>query len=120
MSVHLCFSCKKRFLLLLQLKADNAKPLSGEVKLCLQLSGLSSKFCNLILSFFSPHLGYFAGLLANITPVTGIVLLHLHGLHLLLDCVHCEAFVMLPYVLDYFWSSLIISRFQPFCKSHAR
>ena len=40
--------------------------------------------------FLKPHSGR-PLLLTNITPVTGIVLLHLHGLHLLLDCIHCEA-----------------------------
>ena len=34
------------------------------------------------------HLSIFGGLFADIGPVHGIVLLHLHGLHLLLDGVH--------------------------------
>ena len=34
------------------------------------------------------YLGGLAGLFALVTPVAGVVLLHLHGLHLLLDGVH--------------------------------
>ena len=37
------------------------------------------------------YLGIFGCLLADIGPVHGIVLLHLHRLHLLLDCVHGRA-----------------------------
>ena len=37
------------------------------------------------------HPGSLAGLLADIHPVTGVVLLHLHRLHLLLNGLHGEA-----------------------------
>merc|ERR1712111_12697 len=90
-SIHLCFCCKQRFLLLLKLEANNAKLFSSEIELSLQLSGLGCKFCNLILSFCGSYFGNFASLFANITSVTGIVLLHLHGLHLLFDCIHLDA-----------------------------
>merc|ERR1719244_2369333 len=67
--VHLSLGSHQGFLLLLKLESDDSKPLRAEVKLSLQLSGLG-------------------GLLGLVGSVTGVVLLDLHGLHLLLDCVH--------------------------------
>merc|ERR1712180_315927 len=87
-SVHLQFGCSQRLLFLLQLERDEAKFLSGEVKLSLQLSGLGCQLVHLILTFGSSEPGSLAGLLASIHPITGVVLLHLHGLHLLLDSFH--------------------------------
>ena len=57
------------------------------------VSVLFSAFRKLFFGFtlrFS-HPSSLAGLLADIDPVTGVVLLHLHRLHLLLDGLHGEA-----------------------------
>merc|ERR1712055_1232663 len=101
--IKFCVSSNQLLFCLLKLEANNAKLFSGEIELSLQLSGFSCKFCNLILSFGCSYFGNFASLFANITSVTGIVLLHLHGLHLLFDCVHfdtsaCGMMVMLTIV----------------------
>merc|ERR1719474_2455892 len=93
-SIHLCLGSEEGFFLLFKLKADNSKLLSGEIKLSLQLSCLCCKLRHFIFSLGSSDLCYFAGFFANITSVTSIVLLHLHGLHLLLDSIHVEALVM--------------------------
>merc|ERR1712241_1376345 len=92
-SVHLELSCSQSPLLLLELEGDNAEPLGGEVKLSLQLPRLSGKLSNLILGLLRSDLGLLALLLDLVSAVAGIVLLHLHGLHLLLDGVHLDAVV---------------------------
>ena len=57
----------------------------------LELLGLLDELCNLLLGLLGPDLGVLGGLLAGVRPVHGVVLLHLHGLHLPLDGVHCAA-----------------------------
>merc|ERR1712241_615672 len=84
-SVHLQLSRSQSLLLLLELEGDDAQPLSGEVKLSLQLPRLSGQLSNLILGLLRSDLGLLALLLHLVGAVAGIVLLHLHGLHLLLD-----------------------------------
>merc|ERR1712061_333862 len=90
-SVHLKLSRCQSLLLLLQLEGDNAQPLGGEVKLSLQLSCLGGQLGNFVLGLLGPDLGLLALLLHLVGAVARIVLLHLHGLHLLLDCVHLDA-----------------------------
>merc|ERR1719195_678651 len=92
-SVHLQLSRRQSLLLLLQLEGDDAEPLGGEVKLCLQLPRLGSQLSNFILGLLGPDLGLLALLLDLVSAVAGIVLLLLHGLHLLLDGVHLDAVV---------------------------
>merc|ERR1719348_837722 len=89
--VHLSLGSEQGLLLLLQLHAHNGELLVSHVQLSLQLPSLGHQLGHLLLGLVSPHLGPLAGLLAGVTPVTGIVLLHLHGLHLLLDGVHPES-----------------------------
>merc|ERR1719187_1311309 len=86
--VHLSLGGHQSLLLLLELEGDNSKPLGAEVKLSLQLSGLGSKLGDFIFSLGCSELGSLACLLTLVGSVAGIVLLDLHGLHLLLDCVH--------------------------------
>merc|ERR1711971_685637 len=74
--------------LLLQSFCGQRKLLLGLVKLNLQLLSLLDKVSHFLLSLGCPHLGILGGLLTDIRPVHGIVLLHLHGLHLLLDGIH--------------------------------
>ena len=96
-------------LLLLELLCGCGEQLLGLVQLHLQLLSLldqvryltqtsSSSFLSIIstlkdtdllLCLGGPDLGLLGLLLAHIGPVHGVVLLHLHGLHLLLDGVHC-------------------------------
>merc|ERR1712241_515232 len=90
-SVHLQLSSRQSLLLLLQLQGDDAEPLGGHVQLSLQLPGLGHKLGNFILGLLRPQLSNLAGLLHLVGAVAGIVLLHLHGLHLLLDGVHLES-----------------------------
>merc|ERR1719318_111141 len=87
-SIHLSLSSKKRLLFILQLKADNHKPFICLIKLSLKLSSLRYKLSNLILGLVCSDLCHLASLLTDITSVTGIILLHLHSLHLLLDGIH--------------------------------
>merc|ERR1719244_2372480 len=86
--VHLSLGSHQGLFLLLKLESDDSKPLRAEVKLGLQLSGLGSQLGHFILSLGCSKLGSLGGLLALVGSVTGVVLLDLHGLHLLLDCVH--------------------------------
>ena len=57
----------------------------------LQLLGLLDQLSHFLLSLGRPDLGVLGSLLTDIGPVHGIVFLHLHGLHLLLYCVHGRA-----------------------------
>merc|ERR1719187_1594035 len=86
--VHLSLGGHQGLLLLLELKGDDSKPLGAEVKLSLQLSGLGSKLGDLILSLGCSEFGSLASLLTLVGSVASIVFFDLHGLHLLLDCVH--------------------------------
>merc|ERR1719264_2276918 len=90
-SVHLKLGGGKLLLLLLQLEGGNAQPLSGDIELSLELPGLDQELLNLILTLLGADPGRLHLLLADIRLVAGIVLLHLHGLHLLLDGLHLGA-----------------------------
>merc|ERR1719184_166760 len=87
-SVHLQFSGSQLLLLLLKLQGDNAKLLSCEIKLSLQLSCLGGQLFNFILTFRGAEPGSLARFLTFVHPITGVILLHLHCLHLLLDGLH--------------------------------
>merc|ERR1712027_146219 len=87
-SVDLKLSREEVVLLLLELLSCQRELLLGLVKLNLQLLSLLDKLSHLLLSLGRPDLGVLGGLLTDIGPVHGIVLLHLHGLHLLLDGIH--------------------------------
>merc|ERR1719348_1383977 len=99
--VHLSLGSEQGLLLLLQLHAHNGELLVGHVQLSLQLPSLGHQLGHLLLGLVSPHLGHLAGLLAGVTPVTGIVFLHLHGLHLLLDGVHFESLIAVAAAADF-------------------
>merc|ERR1740128_30561 len=64
------------------------KTLHTSVQGNLQLLGLLDQLGHLLLGLFGADLGVLGGLLAGVGAVHRIVLLHLHGLHLLLDRVH--------------------------------
>merc|ERR1712226_1676600 len=88
---HLELGGGEQLLLLLQLEGGDAEPLGGNIELGLKLPGLGHQLVNLVLALGGTDPGSLAGLLADIDPVTGVVLLHLHRLHLLLDGLHGEA-----------------------------
>ena len=75
-------------LLLLELHGDDGEPLGGDVELSLQLPRLVEQLRHLVLGLLGAHLGLLGALLASVRPVHGVVLLDLHGLHLLLDGLH--------------------------------
>merc|ERR1719319_2087152 len=89
--VHLKLGGGKLLLLLLQLEGGNAKPLGGDIKLSLKLPRLDQELLDLVLTLLGADPGRLHLLLTDIRLVAGIVLLHLHGLHLLLDGLHLEA-----------------------------
>merc|ERR1711913_101886 len=86
--VHLQLSGEERIFLLLQLLGGLHQLLLSLIQLHLQLLSFFDKLSNLLLSLGCPHFSVLGCLLAGIGPVHGVVLLHLHGLHLLLDSVH--------------------------------
>merc|ERR1719357_947527 len=86
--VHLELAGGQLLLLLLQLEGGNAELLGSEVQLGLQLPRLRHQLVHLVLGLGRPQLGSFALLLANVHAVAGVVLLHLHSLHLLFDGFH--------------------------------
>merc|ERR1740128_1298943 len=75
-------------LLLLELLGGGEQLLGGLVQVNLQLLGLLHQLSHLLLGLLGADLGVLGGLLAGVGAVHRIVLLHLHGLHLLLDRVH--------------------------------
>merc|ERR1712032_98592 len=87
-SIDLKLSREEVVLLLLELLSCQRELLLGLVKLNLKLLSLLDKVSHLLLSLGCSDLGVLCSLLTDIGPVHGIVLLHLHGLHLLLDGVH--------------------------------
>merc|ERR1719391_397937 len=86
--IHLKLTGRKRLLLLLQLEGGDAQLLGGQVQLGLKLASLGHQLVHLIFSLGGSQLGSLVLLLANIHSVAGVVLLHLHSLHLLLDGLH--------------------------------
>merc|ERR1712226_1136010 len=80
---------QKGILFVLQLLGGQLEFLLGLVELHLQLLGFLNKISDLLLSLGCPDFSILGCLLTGIGPVHGVVLLHLHGLHLLLDGVHC-------------------------------
>merc|ERR1712228_1137774 len=51
---------------------------------------LLDQFSNFLLGFCCPNLCVLSSLLTNTCSVHSIVFLHLHCLHLFLDCIHCK------------------------------
>merc|ERR1712013_883913 len=92
-SGHLTLSILKSFLLLLQPLVCIHQLLLGLVQVVLELLHLLMELPNLLLSPFCSEVSILGLLLAGVGPVHGVVLLELHGLHLLLDGVHCGALV---------------------------
>merc|ERR1719391_710376 len=88
--IHLELADRKRLLLLLQLEGGNAQLLGGQVQLGLELASLGHQLVHLIFSLGGSQLGSLALLLADVHSVAGVVLLHLHSLHLLLDGLHSD------------------------------
>merc|ERR1740128_713740 len=80
--IDLELSGEESLLLLLELLVG------GLVQVNLQLLGLLDQLGHLLLGLLGADLGVLGGLLAGVGAVHRIVLLHLHGLHLLLDRVH--------------------------------
>merc|ERR1711913_175106 len=80
---------EKSVLFVLQLLGGELELLLGLVQLHLQLLRLLDELGHLLLSLGCSHFSVLGCLLTGIGPVHGVVLLHLHGLHLLLDGVHC-------------------------------
>merc|ERR1719507_2853843 len=79
------------FLLVVQLLGGRRQLLLCLVKLNLELLRLFDEICHLLLGLGSSHLCILGCLLTDVRPVHGVVLLHLHGLHLLLDSVHAAS-----------------------------
>merc|ERR1719275_303842 len=88
--VHLKLGGSKLLLLLLQLQGGDGEALGGDVKLSLELPGLDQQLLHLVLALLGADPGRLHLLLADVRLVAGVVLLHLHRLHLLLDCLHLE------------------------------
>merc|ERR1719500_1083335 len=86
--VHLQLGGCKLLLLLLQLQGGNSQPLSSHVQLSLKLPRLDQQLLNLVLALLGADPGGLHFFLADVGLVAGVVLLHLHRLHLLLDCLH--------------------------------
>merc|ERR1711936_817267 len=83
--VDLGLGSQQSLFLLFQLQGDYAEALVGHVQLGLELLGLLDELVDLLLGLLGADLGRSGSLLAGIAPVHGVVLLHLHGLHLLFD-----------------------------------
>jgi len=77
-------------LLLFELEGDEGQSLGGDVELSLELPGLVHQLKHLLFGLLGTQLGNLAGLLTSIASVTSVVLLDLHGLHLLFDGLHPE------------------------------
>merc|ERR1740128_478555 len=86
--IDLELSGEESLLLLLELLGGGEQLLGGLVQVNLQLLGLLDQLGHLLLGLLGADLGVLGGLLAGVGAVHRIVLLHLHGLHLLLDRVH--------------------------------
>merc|ERR1719266_1421654 len=87
--------CHHLFLGLLEILLESGHPPGegvhlklGGGKLLLLL--LQLQLSHLVLTLLSTDPGSLHLLLTDVSLVAGVVLLHLHGLHLLLDCLHLE------------------------------
>merc|ERR1712029_394810 len=87
-SVDLQLSRKKIILLLLQFLSGQSQLFLGLVQFNLKLLRFLDQVSNFLFSLSCSDLGILGSLFTGIRPVHGIVLLHLHGLHLLLDGIH--------------------------------
>merc|ERR1719410_1550849 len=87
-SIDFQLSREKIVLLLLQLLSCETEFFLGLIQLNLKLLRLFDKISNFFLSLGSSDLGILGSLFTGIRPVHGIILLHLHCLHLLLDGIH--------------------------------
>merc|ERR1719510_1619732 len=87
-TVELGLSGQNLGLLLLLLHLGHRQLLCEDVKLSLKCLGFVLQLINFFLGFFPPQFGISAALLTGVTAVHQVVLLHLHGLHFLLDGLH--------------------------------